>query len=164
MKKILLVLTVALLVAFCVVPVVSAATASSSVATSDTASADTATRDFGTAPPYQLELPTEGGGPTPIPFLNKLHETFIKTGYWRNMLEGLGNTIKITLGALLIGVIIGTLIAVVKYFADDNKILKPFAKICDLYVTLIRGLPVTVLLLIYKYILPHFYENAKQLL
>lgn len=44
-------------------------------------------------------------------WLQKLHETFIETQYWRLMLEGFGNTIVITLGALLIGVLIGTLIA-----------------------------------------------------
>ena len=69
------------------------------------------------------------------------------------MLEGLGNTVIITLGALLIGVIIGTLIAVVKYFAEDSKIMKPLAALCDVYVTVIRGIPVVVLLLIFYFII-----------
>ena len=51
-------------------------------------------------------------------WLQKLHETFIETQYWKLMLEGFGNTIVITLGALLIGVLIGTLIAVIKYCAE----------------------------------------------
>ena len=38
-------------------------------------------------------------------WLQKLHETFIETQYWKLMLEGFGNTIVITLGALLIGVV-----------------------------------------------------------
>ena len=42
----------------------------------------------------------------------KLHETFIETGYYRLLLQGLGNTLIMTLGALCIGVVIGTLIAV----------------------------------------------------
>lgn len=67
------------------------------------------------------------------------------------MLKGLGNTILITLGALLIGVLIGTIISVIKYFAEDMPKLKPLAKLCDLYVTVIRGIPVTVLLLIFYY-------------
>ena len=50
-------------------------------------------------------------------WLQKLHETFIETQYWKMMVEGFGNTILITLGALAIGVVIGTLIAVVKYCA-----------------------------------------------
>ena len=38
-------------------------------------------------------------------WLQKLHETFIETQYWKLMVEGFGNTIVITLGALLIGVL-----------------------------------------------------------
>ena len=86
-------------------------------------------------------------------WLQKLHETFIETQYWKLMLEGFGNTIVITLGALLIGVLIGTLIAVIKYCAEGTKALKPLAWICDLYVTVIRGVPVVVLLLIFYFII-----------
>ena len=86
-------------------------------------------------------------------WLQKLHETFIETQYWKLMLEGFGNTIVITLGALFIGVLIGTLIAVIKYCAEDTKALKPLAWICDLYVTVIRGVPVVVLLLIFYFII-----------
>ena len=86
-------------------------------------------------------------------WLNKLYETFIETGYWKMMLEGLGNTVLITLGALLIGVVIGTLIAVVKYCAEDVKALKPLAWLCNVYVTVIRGIPVVVLLLIFYLII-----------
>ena len=83
----------------------------------------------------------------------KLYETFIETGYYKMMLEGFGNTILITLGALAIGVVIGTLIAVVKYFAEDMPALKPLAILCDLYTTVIRGVPVVVLLLIFYFII-----------
>ena len=69
------------------------------------------------------------------------------------MVEGFGNTILITLGALAIGVVIGTLIAVVKYCAEDTKALKPLAWLCDIYVTVIRGVPVVVLLLIFYFII-----------
>ena len=75
----------------------------------------------------------------------KLHETFIETGYYRLLLQGLGNTLIMTLGALCIGVVIGTLIAVIKYFAEDVPALKPLDILCDLYVTAIRGIPVVVL-------------------
>ncbi len=88
-----------------------------------------------------------------IAFVDKLYDTFILTGNWKLIVEGLGNTAVITLGALVIGVLIGTFIAVVKYFSDDSRVLKPIAKVCDWYVTLIRGLPVTVLLLIFYYII-----------
>lgn len=86
-------------------------------------------------------------------WLEKLYETFIASGYYRLILEGLGNTVLITLGALVIGVIIGTLISVIKYFADDTPVLKPLAMICDLYVTVIRGIPITVLLMIFYFLI-----------
>lgn len=82
-------------------------------------------------------------------WLEKLNETFIESGGYRLLLEGFQNTIIITLGALLIGVVIGTLIAVTKYFVEDSPKLKPLGWLCDLYTTVIRGIPITVLLLIF---------------
>ena len=63
--------------------------------------------------------------------------------------EELGNTVVITLGALAIGVAIGTLIAVTKFLSEDNPACKPLAWLCDAYVKVIRGIPVVVLLLTY---------------
>lgn len=86
-------------------------------------------------------------------WLAKLSETFIETGYYRLLLQGLGNTLIMTFGALCIGVAIGTLIAVVKYFAEDVPALKPLDALCDVYVTAIRGIPVVVLLMIFFYVI-----------
>jgi len=69
------------------------------------------------------------------------------------MLEGFANTIIITLGALCIGVLIGTVIAVTKYFCEDIPALRPLCILCDCYVTAIRGIPVVVLLLIFFFII-----------
>ena len=86
-------------------------------------------------------------------FIEKYYETVIESGHYKLLIEGFGNTITITLGALLIGVIIGTIIAVTKYFCEDNPKLKPLVWICDLYTTVIRGIPVVVLLLITFFII-----------
>lgn len=86
-------------------------------------------------------------------WLEKLYETFIETHYYTMMLDGLRNTLVITLGALVIGVVIGTLIAVTKYFAEESNVWKPFAVLCDIYVTVIRGVPVVVLLLVFYFII-----------
>ena len=86
-------------------------------------------------------------------WLDTLYNTFIVGQRYKMLLEGLGNTAIITLGALVIGVLIGTLIAVIKYFAEDVAALKPFAWVCDTYVTIIRGIPVTVLLLIFFFVI-----------
>ena len=82
-------------------------------------------------------------------WFEKLYETFIASGGYQFILEGLKNTIIITLGALVIGVAIGSVIAVTKYFAEESPKLKPLAWLCDLYTTVIRGIPITVLLLIF---------------
>lgn len=86
-------------------------------------------------------------------WLEKLNETFIQTGYYKMMMDGFKNTVIITLGALLIGVIIGVLIAVAKYLCEDVPMLKPISWLCDTYVTVIRGIPVVVLLLIFFFVI-----------
>ena len=86
-------------------------------------------------------------------WIAKLDKTFIQTGHYKMILEGLGTTVKITMGALVIGVIIGLIIALIKYLAEDSRGMKPLAWLCDLYVTVIRGIPVTVLLLIFYYLI-----------
>lgn len=86
-------------------------------------------------------------------WLDKLHETFIEGNRYEWLIEGLKNTLIITFGALLIGVIIGTIIAISKYFCEGNKKLGFVNWLCDLYTTVIRGIPVTVLLLVFFYII-----------
>ncbi|MDO4982670.1 MAG: amino acid ABC transporter permease [Eubacteriales bacterium] len=86
-------------------------------------------------------------------WFSKLYETFIETGYYSLMLEGFKNTLLITVGALIIGLVIGTLIAMIKFFAEDVPILRPINWLCTFYVTAIRGIPVVVLLLIFYFII-----------
>ena len=53
-------------------------------------------------------------GATPLTtWLQKYAETIIDSGYYKLLLEGLQNTLIITIGALIIGVLIGTLISVI---------------------------------------------------
>ena len=86
-------------------------------------------------------------------WFDKLQKTFIEGDRYMWLVEGLINTLIITLGALIIGVIIGTLIAITKYFCEGNKKLRIFSWICDFYTTVIRGIPITVLLLMFFYII-----------
>ena len=95
-----------------------------------------------------------------VAWIEKYAETIIDSGYYKLLLEGLGNTLIITLGALAIGVVIGTVISLVKYFADDVPALKPFSVICDLYITVIRGIPVVVLLLLFFFVILAFSDNG----
>ena len=86
-------------------------------------------------------------------WFDKLQDTFLEDDRYMWLVEGLGNTLLITLGALLIGVVIGALIAIAKYFAEGNKKLRIVNWICDLYTTVIRGIPMTVLLLLFFFVL-----------
>ena len=69
------------------------------------------------------------------------------------LLDGLKNTIIITLGALLIGIVLGTAVAVIKFLAEEKPALKPLAWLCNDYVTVVRGVPVVVLLLIFYFVI-----------
>ena len=84
---------------------------------------------------------------------NRLYETFIVDGNYLQLLTGFGNTLLITVCALLIGVAVGTTIALTKFLAGEQKALKPLAVVCDCYVTAIRGIPVVVLLLIFYFLI-----------
>ena len=93
-------------------------------------------------------------------WIAKLYKTFISTGYYELLIEGLGNTVLITLGALVIGVTIGMVIAIAKYLAEDVSVLKPLAWLCDGYVTIVRGIPIVVLLLIFYFIIMRSSTNG----
>ncbi|MBQ1264978.1 MAG: amino acid ABC transporter permease [Oscillospiraceae bacterium] len=69
------------------------------------------------------------------------------------LVDGFKNTLLITICALAIGVAIGTFISVIKFLAEENKWFKPLEKICNFYVTVIRGVPVVVLLLIFYFVI-----------
>lgn len=81
-------------------------------------------------------------------YLDKLYSTFIEDQRYMYLVEGLGNTLIIAIGALVIGVVIGSVIAIAKYFAEDEPRLRAVKWLCDAYTTVIRGVPVVVLLLI----------------
>ena len=79
---------------------------------------------------------------------DSFYTAVIADNRWQMYLEGLGNTLIIALSATIIGILIGLIIAVIKYYAVDNKKLWILDKICDLYLVVIRGTPVVVQLLI----------------
>lgn len=86
-------------------------------------------------------------------YFNRLYHTFIDNQNYKYIIEGFGNTMIITLGALLIGVVLGVLIAVAKYYSEGNPKLEVINMLCDLYTTVIRGIPITVLLLIFFFVI-----------
>lgn len=86
-------------------------------------------------------------------FGQQLYDNIILNDRWKLYLEGLGTTIIVTIGAALIGIIIGSLVAICKVYAQDNKKLLPLEKLCDLYLTVFRGTPMMVQLLIFSWVI-----------
>ena len=83
----------------------------------------------------------------------KLASTFLEDDRYMMLVEGLRNTAIITLGALCIGIVIGALVAIIKYCGEGNPAMKPLCALCDIYTTVIRGIPVVVLLLIFYFVI-----------
>ena len=81
-------------------------------------------------------------------FSEVFNKVFIKDNRWKLYVEGLENTLLISLLAVLIGVAIGLLISVVKNIYENTGKLKILNALGNLYVTVIRGIPVMLQLLI----------------
>ena len=83
----------------------------------------------------------------------KLASTFLEDDRYMMLVDGLRNTAIITLGALCIGIVIGALVAIIKYCGEGSRAMKPLCALCDIYTTVIRGIPVVVLLLIFYFVI-----------
>ncbi len=88
-----------------------------------------------------------------LSFVDKLKQSFIDNDNYQYLLKGLGNTLLITFFAVIIGILIGFLIAIVRTSHDRNGSLPLLNGICRLYLTIIRGTPVMVQLLIIYYVI-----------
>ena len=83
----------------------------------------------------------------------KMYDTLVKDGRWKFLLKGLGNTMLITICALLIGCCVGFLLAMVRVAHDKNGSFKVLDLIAKIYITIIRGTPMMVQLLIIYYVI-----------
>lgn len=80
----------------------------------------------------------------------------LKGERWTWYFEGLGKTMLITLGAILIGCLLGIIVALIKYTNKKYGKLKYASYICDGYLAIFRGTPVYVqLLIMYLIVLVH---------
>ena len=93
-------------------------------------------------------------------FVEEFTFVFIEDARYQHMIKGFINTLKITGGALLVGIVIGIVIAAIRSSYDKNKesmklrkgvgyyVLMVLNGICKVYLTVIRGTPVVVQLMI----------------
>lgn len=85
-------------------------------------------------------------------FQEKFVDNFIAEERWRYIWEGLGVTLKVTFFAVLIGIALGFLVSIVRSTYDKTGKLKVLNAICKLYLTVFRGTPVVVQLLIIYFV------------
>lgn len=82
----------------------------------------------------------------------QIYSTLVQDDRWQLFVSGLGNTLLITLVAVVLGLVIGALVAIAKVNAVHDRRWKWVSVICEFYTTVIRGTPVVVQLLIMYYI------------
>ena len=76
------------------------------------------------------------------------YNTLIKDNRWKWYLEGISETVIISIGAIGIGIILGIIVAIINYVNKKYDTLKVPSKICGIYLSIFRGTPVYVQLLI----------------
>jgi His/Glu/Gln/Arg/opine family amino acid ABC transporter permease subunit len=87
-------------------------------------------------------------------FYVKFYQAFLYADRWKQYLGGVGTTLLVTAMALVLGIVLGIVVAMVRTAHDQqrpgrhNPILAVINGICKLYVTIIRGTPMMVQLLI----------------
>ena len=86
-------------------------------------------------------------------FFERFSLNFIEKNRYRYLLNGIGNTLLITIVASMIGIALGFLIAIIRSTHDKTGKLKILNLVCKLYLTVIRGTPTTVQLLIMYFVI-----------
>ena len=98
-------------------------------------------------------------------FVDKLKFVFIDDDRWTWLVDGLVATLEITAVSLVIGIIIGIVVAAIRSSYDKNKevmkkrggfgyvLLSIMNGLCKVYLTIVRGTPVVVQLLIFYFVI-----------
>ena len=86
-------------------------------------------------------------------FMDSFHHNFIAENRWQYLVSGLGNTLLITAISLIIGIILGFLVAIIRSTHDKTGRFKILNVLSKIYLTVIRGTPVVVQLLIIYFVI-----------
>ena len=85
--------------------------------------------------------------------IDDFHLCFVKNGRYEYLLSGLGVTIQVALAAIVLGLLVGFLVAVVRSTHDKYGKFTILDFLAKVYLTVIRGTPMVVQLLITYYII-----------
>ncbi|MBE6638649.1 MAG: amino acid ABC transporter permease [Ruminococcaceae bacterium] len=104
---------------------------------------------------YDSKIPETGGWllASINNFKDEFHRNFIKGDRWQYLLRGLGTTLAITGCSMLMGILLGFLVAVVRVSYEKNGSLPILNGVCKGYLSIIRGTPVMIQLLIIYFVL-----------
>lgn len=88
----------------------------------------------------------------------QLYQVFVYENRWQFFTDGLLTTFIVTIGALIIGIVIGIIVALIRTTHDSmsnkpNFILRILNVLCKIYVTVLRGTPLMVQLLIMGFVI-----------
>ena len=86
-------------------------------------------------------------------FVDSFKQNFIEQDRWHYLANGLGTTLLITFFSVLIGMVLGFIIAIVRFTHDKTGKMKVGNFLCRIYLTVIRGTPVVVQLLIIYFVI-----------
>ncbi|MDY5986553.1 MAG: amino acid ABC transporter permease [Lachnoclostridium sp.] len=86
-------------------------------------------------------------------FQDRFDLNFIQDNRWKYIWDGLGVTLQVTFFAVIIGIVIGFLVAIVRSTYDKTGKLRILNWFCKVYLTVIRGTPVVVQLLIIYFVI-----------
>ena len=80
--------------------------------------------------------------------IDSIRQNLLEQNRWEYIVDGLLVTLKVTFFAVLLGILIGVVVAMIRNTYDNTGKLKILNIICNIYLTIIRGTPVVVQLLI----------------
>ena len=83
----------------------------------------------------------------------RFYTNFIEYSRWHYIADGLKFTLVVTFCAVIIGVVLGFLLAIVRSTYDKTGRMKILNALCQAYITVIRGTPVVVQLLIIYFVI-----------
>ena len=89
----------------------------------------------------------------------RFYTAFVEGGRWKLYLQGIASTLELTVIALVLGILLGLVVAVIRTAHDQqrlgqhNLILTVLNALCKVYTTVIRGTPMMVQLLIWGFVI-----------
>ena len=107
-----------------------------------------------------------------VSFSKKFMLCFVDNGYWRWLVEGFRNSLVITFFAIIIGFAFGVVLATIRSSYDKNEetlklrgglgywLLKIINAISKIYITVVRGVPVVVQLMLWYFVILVSQDNG----